>query len=322
MANIPVFEEPKAPPIEYYKVPVSLFRVNELTDADLYFYYQGQYLLFKQAKTAWSVNDDQKVESSHIDTLFVKFKSHKEHNDYLQDKLTKFLERRDVSLKQKAGMLAQTAEPILTSIYSTPESSELISSAADYTKNCIKFLNDKGSVPELIRLSANSFAEHAHGLHVSAYAVALAKRAGFVDPHVMLSIGMGALLHDIGKSKLPKDIVNKAGPLTDPEWRLMRTHPELGEKVLDHRQAVPLVTRQIVLEHHERTNGKGYPRGIKGPHSFSRIVTIADVFHSLVSDRPWARGRSPFEALKYMIETQREELDLPLLEKFIEMLSK
>lgn len=313
---------PVAPKSNFFKVPIRVFAHNEKIDADLYFYHQQQYILFKSKGTVWSPIDSQKLLSTQIEELFMKFKTHRDHHQFLQEKLKRLLDRRDIAIETKAEVLAETADPILSTIFTTPQSAELITSAADYAKSCIKFLNQKGSLPELIKLSADSFSEHAHGLHVSAYSVALAKAMGFSDEKMIFGLGMGALLHDIGKSKIPADILNKAGELDEDEWQMMRQHPEFGEKIMDSRQVVPLIAKQIIVEHHERVNGKGYPKGIKNLHVFSRMVGIADCFHSLTSDRPWGKAVGPYEALKYMIQIMGREFDPPLLEKFIQILSK
>ncbi|MDB5038479.1 MAG: histidine kinase, partial [Bacteriovoracaceae bacterium] len=94
------------------------------------------------------------------------------------------------------------------------------------------------------------------------------------------------------------------------------------EKILDQKQMVPIIAKQIVHEHHERVNGKGYPRGIKNLNVSSRIVAIADCFNSLTSERTYEKAIPPFEALKLMITTMKKEFDTTLLERFIQMLSK
>jgi HD-GYP domain-containing protein (c-di-GMP phosphodiesterase class II) len=307
---------------EFYKIPVGFFGNGEKIDADVFFYHQQQYILFKSKGGLWSPADAQKLESTHVENLFMKFNTHREHHLFIQDKLKRMLERRDITVEAKAEVLYQTAEPILSTIFTTPSSAELITSAADYTKTCIKYLNQKGSLPELVKLSMDSFSEHAHGLQVSAYSIALAKAMGFVEEKMLFGLGMGSLLHDIGKSKIPASILNKPKELDETEWALMRQHPEWGEKILDQRQLVPLIAKQVVLEHHERVNGKGYPKGLKNIHIFSKIVGIADCFHSLTSERPYAKALPPFEALKLMIQTMGREFDPLLLEKFIQMLSK
>lgn len=308
--------------LDYYKVPICVYKIGDKTDSDLYFYHLRNYVLFKSKGASWAQSDIDKLTNTQVDTLYVRFKSAKDHHQFLQDKLKVILNQKDVPLERKASMLFETADPILATVFTSPTSAELLSGASNYAKSCIQYLNERGSLPELIKLSSDSLTEHTHGLHVSAYSVALAKKVGFKDQQTLFALGMGALLHDIGKSQISPDVLNKETDLTDDEWLLIRQHPELGEKVLETRQIVPLLSRRIVLEHHERVNGKGYPKGIRGAHQLSRIVAIADVFNSITSEKPWAKAMPPFDALKFMIQTMRYEFDKNYLETFIAMLSE
>jgi len=310
------------PKIEYYLVPLELYRGEEHMETDLYMYYQGQYILYKSKGQGWTPTDTQKLSEFGVSELFVKFDSRREHHQYLEEKLASLLDKPNVSIAKKAAVLYELSDPILSTIYTTPESAELVHSACGYVKNCIKYLNDRGALPELVELSCKTLTEHTHALHVSTYAIALAKRVGFQSYEEVFALGMGGLLHDIGKSKIDVKILNKPGELDDEEWLLVRQHPKLGEDILDHRQLVPVLSKRIVAEHHERVNGKGYPRGIKNIHVFSKIVGIADVFNSLTSTRPYAGAMKPFDALKLMIQTMKHEFDPKLLAAFIEMLSK
>ncbi|MGA9774746.1 MAG: HD-GYP domain-containing protein, partial [Candidatus Dormiibacterota bacterium] len=113
----------------------------------------------------------------------------------------------------------------------------------------------------------------------------------------LVRLSHGALLHDIGKIGVPDGILMKPGPLTDDEWAVMRTHPRLGfEMVADVRQLER--AREIILNHHERFDGKGYPRGLRGEAIplEARVFTIADSFDAMISDRPYRRGMSLDEA--------------------------
>ncbi len=307
---------------DYYKVPISIYRPGDKVDNDVYFYHLRNYVLFKSKGTVWAQADADKLVNTQVDSLFIQFKSVKEHHIFLQDKLKNILAARDVPLQRKATVLYETADPILSTVFTSPQSQELLQGASAYAKSCIQYLNERGSLPELIKLSSDSFSEHSHALHVSAYSVALAKRLGFQEQQTLFALGMGALLHDIGKSQISPDILNKPGELNDEEWLLIRQHPDMGEKILDLRQMVPILSRRIVFEHHERVNGKGYPKGIKSVHQLSRIVAIADVFTALCAEKSYARAMSPFDALKYMITTMPHEFDRPYLQAFIAMLSE
>ncbi len=308
-------------PLDFYKIPIDLYRSGEKVETDLYFYYQRQYVLFKSKDSVWQDQDIDKLINTQVSSLFVKFRSPAEHHRFLQSKLQNILDRPKVSVERKAKVLYEIADPILSRVFSTPNSQELLLNAGSYAKSCIQYLNEKGSLPELVKLSTSMITEHEHALHVSTYSVALARKMGYRDEAQIFALGLGALLHDIGKSKIDSKILMKPGELSDDEWLLVRQHPDFGKEILEPNSVIPPLAKKIVHEHHERVNGKGYPRGIKGLHVFSKIVGIADCFNMITSERPYEKALPPFEALKYMIQTMKSEFDQALLTKFIEMLS-
>ena len=127
----------------------------------------------------------------------------------------------------------------------------------------------------------------AHGRRVAAYAIRLATQFGLALQAID-AIRTGALLHDIGKIHLPADILLKPGRLTDREWTEVQTHPEIGHALVDGMSLAPGV-REIVLYHHERHDGTGYPHRLSGPAiDFEvRLVSVADAFDALTSHRPY-----------------------------------
>lgn len=306
---------------EYYKVPIDLYRDGDVVETDLYLYYQGQYILCKTKGIRWSAEDTERLTSFGAETFFVKFPSPEEHSKFLDEKLKSLLERPQVSLERKASVLYDVSDPILSKVYTSPKSADTVKNASSYVKNCIKYMNEKGSLTELVNLANRNLTEHTHALHVSTYSIALAKKMGMNSYDDIFAIGMGALMHDIGKSKIDSKILKKPGELDDSEWQLVRKHPEFGYEILEARPEVPRVARRIVLEHHERVNGKGYPKGTKNLHQFSKVVMIADVFNALTSDTEYHKAMAPYEALKYMLQHMPLEFDKNFLQNFIEMLS-
>ena len=104
----------------------------------------------------------------------------------------------------------------------------------------------------------------------------------------LAKLGVGLMLHDIGKMAIPQDILNKPGRLDPDEWALVRTHPQVGLELLSSDTISPLV-KAVVRSHHERWDGQGYPQGLAGaaiPH-FARIAAVADVFDAVTSERPY-----------------------------------
>jgi PAS domain S-box-containing protein len=123
-------------------------------------------------------------------------------------------------------------------------------------------------------------------------------------------LAFGFLLHDIGKLSVPDSVLKKPGPLTDGEWRLMRRHPEAGARILD---AVPFLDRavDVVMHHHERWDGRGYPAGLEGDGIplWARIFAVADTVDAITSDRPYRTGRPFEEALDEIVARAGTQFD-------------
>jgi PAS domain S-box-containing protein len=123
-------------------------------------------------------------------------------------------------------------------------------------------------------------------------------------------LAYGFLLHDIGKLSVPDAVLKKPGPLTDDEWRLMRRHPEAGARILD---AIPFLDRavDVVLHHHERWDGRGYPAGLQedGIPLWARIFSVADTVDAITSNRPYRRGRPLEEAVDEIVARSGTQFD-------------
>ena len=159
-----------------------------------------------------------------------------------------------------------------------------------------------------------------HSLNVCMLAVTLAAWVGN-DARAIKEMGIGALLHDVGKLKVPLEVLNKPGKLTDAEYAIMKKHPEYGVEILKNSPDLTPASLEIVRDHHERLNGKGYPAGRKGAEIsyYSQIAAIADVYDAMTSDRVYQKGRSPAEALKLMMSFDGDFND-ELLRQFADYL--
>jgi putative nucleotidyltransferase with HDIG domain len=157
-----------------------------------------------------------------------------------------------------------------------------------------------------------------HSSRVAAYASMLAQASG-ISSEISQDIKYGGLLHDIGKIHIPGHILNKQGPLTNDDHTVIRNHPGWGANVAGHLSlSQPIIN--IIRHHHERYDGKGYPSRIKGKGIplETRIVTVADVYDALTSDRQYRRRYSEDDALTIMKSMSGKELDPGLLELFID----
>ena len=157
-----------------------------------------------------------------------------------------------------------------------------------------------------------------HSTSVSRYSEALARAINLPENDVE-RIKIGALLHDVGKIGIPENILKKPGKLDDQEWNVMKQHPVIGaEKVLEPNEALRDLI-PIVKYHHERLDGKGYPEGLKGREIplAARIVSVADAYHALVSDRPYRKGMPIEKACAILKEGAGTQWDTDLVRQFI-----
>jgi len=172
----------------------------------------------------------------------------------------------------------------------------------------------------LLNITSHDFYTYTHSVNVGVYSILLSK-ALFKNStlHNMRELGAGFFLHDIGKVNVSPAIINKQGKLNDNEMREMRTHPFQGRKILTEAKQLSEECKIIVMQHHERYDGTGYPQGLKGDdiHHYGRICSIADVFDALTSERPYKTKLNPFAALKLMKEEMVNHFQKEPFETFV-----
>lgn len=140
-----------------------------------------------------------------------------------------------------------------------------------------------------------------HSVNVATYSAAVANKLNIPNEDIKL-LTFAALVHNVGKLFIPREVLYKPGSLNDEEWALIMTHPDEGARLLEKLKA-PREVVLTALQHHERMDGEGYPHEISGGqiHLFSKIVSIADVFDALTNHSPYQVGISPQDAIKKML---------------------
>jgi HD-GYP domain-containing protein (c-di-GMP phosphodiesterase class II) len=134
----------------------------------------------------------------------------------------------------------------------------------------------------------------------------------------LTALGVGLLLHDIGKLAVPSEILRKPGPLTPEEWQAMRAHPTLGFQILKKADGISPLARAVIRSHHERWNGAGYPDGQSGAqiHQFARIAAVADVFDALTSHRCYRRALPMHQGYDFVLARAGLDFDPEVVEVF------
>ena len=167
-------------------------------------------------------------------------------------------------------------------------------------------LRNPSALLSLVRLKNADEYTYMHSVAVSALMIALARQLEF-DEESVQKAGVAGLMHDLGKMMLDDAVLNKPGSLTDAEFAKVRLHPVYGAKILlTNQPAVSALAYDVCLHHHEKYDGKGYPKKIAGEHIsvFARMAAVCDVYDAITSDRPYKKGWGPAESLQRMAQWQ------------------
>jgi len=176
---------------------------------------------------------------------------------------------------------------------------------------------------QMISLSGHDYYTYTHCVNVLTFTITLLSKMGFKDPKFLKEAGMGALLHDVGKSKVPLEILNKPGKLTEDEWSIMKKHPEFGAEIVE-KAKMPERGVDIIVQHHERMNGGGYPHGLVGDNIplASQAVALTDAYDAMTTNRCYQKAMSGVQALQIITKDMKEHYNPKLVETFIRMLNQ
>jgi putative nucleotidyltransferase with HDIG domain len=160
-----------------------------------------------------------------------------------------------------------------------------------------------------------------HSERVTKYAEMIGRKLKLSDEDIRNLI-ISAILHDIGKLAVPEEILDKPGKLTNEEYSIVKTHPDVGANIVEEIPAYHRVILPGILHHHERWDGMGYPQGLKGEDIplFARIIAVADVFDAITADRPYRKAMSEDEVRTFVRENIGKMFDPEITELFVSII--
>ncbi|TXT40767.1 MAG: metal dependent phosphohydrolase [Comamonadaceae bacterium] len=175
-----------------------------------------------------------------------------------------------------------------------------------------------GALISLARLKTADQYTYMHSVAVCAMMVALAKMLGLDEAQTRLC-GMAGLLHDLGKVAMPIEVLNKPGKLSDTEFTIIRTHPAEGFRMLKFNADINPAVIDVVLHHHERIDGNGYPDRLRGDQIslYAKMSAVCDVYDAITSNRPYKVGWDPAESLRRMAEWAKGHFDPTVFQAFV-----
>ncbi|MBF0549963.1 MAG: HD-GYP domain-containing protein [Deltaproteobacteria bacterium] len=173
----------------------------------------------------------------------------------------------------------------------------------------------------LIKLKTFDEYTYTHSVNVCVLSLTLGRHLDF-SPNLLKTLGIGAIFHDLGKTAVPEDILNKPGPLTEEEFEEMKKHSLLGAKILRNTVHISREIIECALYHHEKYNGLGYPKGLKADQIpfLAQVISLADVYDALTSRRVYRGKVSPHETLKIMYGNRGDHFNPALVAKMVKCL--
>ncbi|MBN1577818.1 MAG: HD domain-containing protein [Chitinispirillaceae bacterium] len=183
-------------------------------------------------------------------------------------------------------------------------------------------LDEPDLLLSLSRMKSQSTVTYEHSVNVAVLMVGFSAALGFSRSRI-LDVGTGGMLHDIGKVKLPEELLHKQGTCTRREYELFKRHPAFGLEIIDHNgKKTPPVIRNIISQHHERLNGSGYPNRLRGRQidEVALICAIADMYDSLTTQGLHHKNYIPQEALALIFQGADDDYPRPMVEHFTKLL--
>jgi len=309
---------------EYFPVQLDSLRLDSLLDFALYLKVRNQYVLFRAEHLQFSEQTRSELLSNKVHTLYLKKEARPHYLRYVEKHLTSILRDPSLTEERKAQLVYDTSTNLLQEVLENPTSTENIKRATAAASNTVSFvLRGRESFRHLVAMTSYDYRTYTHSVNVCLYTVALAEALGYQDQSDLNDIGIGALLHDIGKSKIDTTILNKGGPLTPEEYDVMKHHPVWGVNLLRETSVIPEISYELVLHHHERVDGSGYPDHVSGGnlHEYARLSGIADVFDALTTRRPYKGAIRSFDALD-MMGKMPGAFDVGLYREFVRLMGQ
>lgn len=230
------------------------------------------------------------------------------------------IEDNSLDSKTKARAVYENSLSLMSRLLESPTAENITASKGAIKSVTDLILRDDETAHNMLLITSHDFYTYTHSVNVGIYSIMLAKELFLhSDHHNLEELGAGFFLHDLGKVNVDPAIINKPGRLTDEEMNQMRTHPYQGYKILKAANELSEECEYIVLQHHERYDGKGYPKRLKGDeiHIYGRICCLADIFDALTAERSYKESMSKFDALKLMRDEMQNFFSKDLLEPFI-----
>ncbi len=307
---------------EYSPVDSNSLRTDTKIGCDLYLLINtstdSRCVLYCKGNAVFDSNKREMLLEKNIDRLFIKNNDKQKYYKYLESHFQNFISDTNLSSKEKTKIVYGAATSLAKDLFNDPRSGN-VKRTKTFAYNMVDYILKEGrSARNLLKIAIHEYYTYTHSVNVAAVGTLFAKELGLGEKELK-HFCSGILLHDIGKTRIDTNILNKNGKLTKEEFQKIKEHPELGIAILRESGGGSSDEFTIIIQHHENYDGTGYPYGLKQNeiHRYGRIARIVDVYDALTTDRPYARAIRPFAALVEMKDNMSNCFDMELFKEFI-----
>ncbi|MBA2115955.1 HD-GYP domain-containing protein [Bremerella alba] len=298
----------------FLPVPLALLCLTKELPVDVYWsLYQGAEPVLMRGHNIEIADDEfPKLLESGVETVFIPRDQADVFQKHLRENVQSILGNDEIPISQRMAFLNSTGRTMLQEVFRSDNLDKTLASVHVISDHMTTLITQNDVVAgELFHVLQHDYHTYTHSYNVASYAMLLAQGLGIQDEDELHSISIGGLLHDLGKLRIPNNILTKKERLTEAEWQTIKRHPTDGFTALANRADLSFDQLMMVYQHHEKLDGSGYPVGIDGDeiNHFARICSVVDIFEALTSNRPYRNPNSTKEALEILDQMASSKLD-------------
>ncbi len=307
---------------DYLPINSNSLRADTKIGCDLYLLVKtstdSRYILYCRGDAVFENAKREMLIEENISRLFIKKEDQQTYYEYLENNFQDIMFDTRIPSDERSKIVHGAAINLVKDLFKDPKNSN-IERTKTFAYNMVDYILREGrAAHSLLKIAIHEYYTYTHSVNVAAVGTLFAKDLGLEEDDLKRFCA-GMLLHDVGKTKISTDILNKNGKLTDEEYSKIKEHPELGVAILKETGNGFTDEYTVTLQHHENYDGTGYPHGLQKEeiHRCGRIARIIDVYDALTTNRPYAKAVRPFAALVEMRDKMLNCFDKELFVKFI-----
>lgn len=312
---------------EYRRINLEFLNGNRNDFFDIFYRSQGhgstRFVKFASSHRQHQERVQRLLESGEpVDEFFIREKDLLKYYEHATDTLRHLVNDPGVSITQKTQKIYHVSKGIMKEFFEhncSPKILVTVDEVVEIMEDCFK--QSEVGFYGISQITSKDYYTYTHSVNVSLYCMTFGIKKD-LNRTLARQLGLGGLLHDVGKSRVSMQIINKASKLTQDEFESVKAHAPLGEDILKDMRCYGPAVVDMAGQHHEQFKGGGYPRGLEGEEIslYARICKVMDVYDALTSRRPYKAALAPFDALILMHKEMSGHFDPKILKDFITLM--